>query len=109
MHHPKGPHMCDGINPLTGGPQSFYFPDDHPIIRGGSREWNKLSVSTAFGLRGGFLSSALAPSVLRDRPLAAAVTSFTHNLTSYRKNRSSRNISNHVVTCVIIIPSTTAN
>ncbi len=22
--------MRDGINPLTGGPQSFYFPDDHP-------------------------------------------------------------------------------
>lgn len=29
-HHPKGPRMRDGINPLTQDQQSFYFPDDHP-------------------------------------------------------------------------------
>jgi hypothetical protein len=33
-HDPKGPRMCDGLNPLTGGPQSFYFPDDHPNYPG---------------------------------------------------------------------------
>jgi hypothetical protein len=26
--------MRDGINPLTGGQQSFYFPDDHPSYSG---------------------------------------------------------------------------
>jgi hypothetical protein len=26
--------MRDGINPLTGDPQSFYFPDDHPNYPG---------------------------------------------------------------------------
>jgi hypothetical protein len=26
--------MRDGINPLTGMPQSFYFPDDHPLYPG---------------------------------------------------------------------------
>jgi len=26
--------MRDGINPLTGTPQSFYFPDDHPLYPG---------------------------------------------------------------------------
>src|SRR5580692_748681 len=26
--------MRDGINPLTGEPQSFYFPDDHPLYPG---------------------------------------------------------------------------
>lgn len=33
-HHPNGPRMRDGINPLTGHPQSFYFPDDHPKYPG---------------------------------------------------------------------------
>ena len=33
-HHPNGPRMRDGINPLTGHPQSFYFPDDHPKYLG---------------------------------------------------------------------------
>ena len=28
-HFPKGEHMCDGINSLTGERQSFYFPDNH--------------------------------------------------------------------------------
>lgn len=32
--HPDGPRMCDGINPLTKKPQSFYFPDDHPHYPG---------------------------------------------------------------------------
>ena len=26
--------MRDGINPLMGAPQSFYFPDDHPTYPG---------------------------------------------------------------------------
>jgi hypothetical protein len=33
-HHPNGPHMRDGTNPLTGERQSFYFPDDHPQYPG---------------------------------------------------------------------------
>ena len=33
-HYPKGPRMRDGINPLTGECQSFYFPDDHPQYPG---------------------------------------------------------------------------
>lgn len=33
-HHPKGPRMRDGINPLTNQRQSFYFPDDHPNYPG---------------------------------------------------------------------------
>jgi hypothetical protein len=33
-HHLKGPHMYDGINPLTGEQQSFYFPDEHPFYLG---------------------------------------------------------------------------
>jgi hypothetical protein len=33
-HHPKGPHMCNGINPLTRQQQSFYFLDDHPNYLG---------------------------------------------------------------------------
>ena len=33
-HHPNRPHMCDGINPLTGQPQSFYLPDNHPLYPG---------------------------------------------------------------------------
>ena len=28
------PHIRDSINPLTGMPQSFYFPDDHPLYPG---------------------------------------------------------------------------
>jgi hypothetical protein len=28
-HQPNGPHMCDGINLLTGEPQFFYFSDNH--------------------------------------------------------------------------------
>ena len=34
MHHLNGPWMRNGINPLTGEPQSFYFPDDHPHYPG---------------------------------------------------------------------------
>jgi hypothetical protein len=34
MHQPKGPRMRDGINPLTEGRQSFYFPDNHPSYPG---------------------------------------------------------------------------
>jgi hypothetical protein len=34
VHHLGGPHMCDGINPLTGTRQSFYFPDNHPHYPG---------------------------------------------------------------------------
>ena len=43
-HHPNGPCMRDGINPLTGGPQSFYFPRQPypPIIRGGSRSMEQI-------------------------------------------------------------------
>ncbi len=33
-HHPKGPCMHDGVNPSTGKPQSFYFPDNHPNYLG---------------------------------------------------------------------------
>ena len=33
-HHPNGPRMRDGLNPLTGERQSFYFPDDHPKYPG---------------------------------------------------------------------------
>ena len=33
-HHPNGPCMCDGINPKTKQPQSFYFPEDHPKYPG---------------------------------------------------------------------------
>jgi hypothetical protein len=33
-HHPKGPCMRNGINPLTGQQQSFYFSDDHPNYSG---------------------------------------------------------------------------
>ncbi len=29
-HHPKGPCMRNGVNPLTGKWQSFYFPENHP-------------------------------------------------------------------------------
>jgi hypothetical protein len=29
-----GPRMRQGINPLTGEYQSFYFPDDHPTMPG---------------------------------------------------------------------------
>jgi hypothetical protein len=28
------PRMCHGINPQTGEPQLFYFPDDHPAMPG---------------------------------------------------------------------------
>jgi hypothetical protein len=34
VHHPGGPHMCNGINPLTGAQQSFYFPDNYPHYLG---------------------------------------------------------------------------
>jgi hypothetical protein len=40
-----------------------------PIIRGGSRGWNRSSVSAAFGSREASLLSVLAPSVLRDQPV----------------------------------------
>jgi hypothetical protein len=33
-HFKDAPRMRHGINPLTGGPQSFYFPDDHPTMPG---------------------------------------------------------------------------
>jgi hypothetical protein len=34
VHHPGGPHMYNGINPLTGAQQSFYFSDNHPHYLG---------------------------------------------------------------------------
>jgi hypothetical protein len=33
--HSKGAaKMCPGINPLTGEHQSFYFPENHPTMKG---------------------------------------------------------------------------
>src|SRR5260370_15147154 len=34
MCHSNGPHMHNGINPLTSEQQSFYFPDNHPHYPG---------------------------------------------------------------------------
>ena len=34
MPHPNGPRMRNGVNPLTGEHQPFYFPDDHPTHPG---------------------------------------------------------------------------
>jgi hypothetical protein len=33
-HFKDAPKMHHGTNPLTGVPQSFYFPDDHPTMPG---------------------------------------------------------------------------
>ncbi|KAI0721788.1 hypothetical protein C8Q72DRAFT_890182 [Fomitopsis betulina] len=32
--HKDGPKMCPGVNPSTGKPQEFYWPDNHPTTPG---------------------------------------------------------------------------
>ena len=56
-----------------------------------------------------FLSSALAQSILRDRPAAVVGISFTLNPISYHRNCSSKNILNHMAIYVIFILSIIVN
>ena len=34
--------MCQGVNPQNGEQQSFYFPDDHPIMPGWFKEMEQI-------------------------------------------------------------------
>ena len=87
----------------------FTFQMTTPPIWGGLKVWRTSFMSTAFGLRGASLPTVLALSVLRDRPAAAAVTSFIHNLTLHHRSPCSRNSSSHMVICVITILNTTVS
>ena len=99
-------HACATASiPRQNNHNLFIFLRTTPNIRGGSRAWNKLFTSAAFGPRMASQLSALAPSVLRDRPIVAAITSFTPSLISCHRSCCSRNVSNCVVICVIIIPN----
>ena len=101
-------HTCTMASiPWQAPLNCFTFQMTTPPIQGGLKVWRTSFASTAFGLRGASLPTVLAPSILRDRPAAAAVTSFTHNPTSCHRSLCFRNSSSHVVICVITIPNTT--
>ena len=80
-----------------------------PIIQGGSRTWSTLSVSTGFGLKVDFLLNALAPSVLRNRPVAAASTFSTLSPTLHCRSRCFRSTSKCMAICATITPSITVS
>jgi len=60
-HHPKGPRMRDGINPLMGEPQSFYFPDDHPNFPGWFKGMERIIRERGLWPEGGLPADCAGP------------------------------------------------
>ena len=90
-------------------PSHFTFPTITPGCQAGPRACRSYSLNAGCGQKRGYLHSAKISSAPLVAQTAAASASPFFNLTSQSNVHSSRSSLRGVATCVISIPSTTAN